>query len=124
MGSKYDDYELIYPNSAKKKTFMVISILKNRSINFNKRLLEEFPKQKVEMKIHPLAKEIVLKDQGDVMITLSKNGRIHNDDVIIKLEKNAIKLPAYYIFEKDQEEDTWGGELHYKNPNRGKKRSK
>lgn len=52
------------------------------------------------MKIHPLAKEIVLKDQGDVMITLSKNGRIHNDDVIIKLEKNAIKLPAYYIFER------------------------
>lgn len=36
MGSKYDDYELIYQTLQKKKTFMVISIL-NRSINFNKK---------------------------------------------------------------------------------------
>lgn len=119
MGFNFEEFEIIQPTSRRKKS-MVISILKNGSVNFNARLLEKFPKYEIEMRLHKDAKTILMRESGNVMIKLNKNGRIQNDNVIRALEKNKIKTPAYYVVERNDAEELWVGKLHYDNPNKGK----
>lgn len=119
MSFNFEEFEIIKPNSKRQKA-MVISILKNGSINFNTRLLEKFPRYELEMRIHKDGKIILIQEDGNVMIKLNKNGRIQNDNIISALEKSRIKFPAYYIVERNEEEGLWVGRLHYENPNKGK----
>ncbi|MBC8589656.1 hypothetical protein [Wansuia hejianensis] len=118
MDINLEDFKVIHPTS-RKQQLMVISVLKDGSVNFNTRLMEKFPMREVEIKIHYDARKILISDKGTVIIKLNKNGRIKNYEIIQELEKNKIKFPAYYVINWEEETGMGLGELHYYNPNSG-----
>ena len=119
MSINLEEFEVIQPTSGRQQD-MVISILKDGSVNFNHRLMEKFPQREVEIRMHKDSKKILIKDNPDVIIKLNKNGRIKNYNILQSLEKNKIKFPAYYVMGWDEETGMWVGELCYENPNKGK----
>ena len=118
MNINLEDFGVIQPSLGRQRA-MVISVLKDGSVNFNSRLMEKFPMREVEIKMDAEARRILINDEGNVIIKLNKNGRIKNYNIIQLLEKNKIKFPAYYVVNWKEEISMWLGELYYDNPNRG-----
>lgn len=118
MSINLNDFEIVQPSSRGQRK-LVISVLKNGTVNFNQKLMEKFPQREVEIRISSDAKKLLIKDQGDVIIKLPKSGRLKNPNIIQRLEKNKVKFPIYYVIKWEEDLSMWFGELFYNNPNNG-----
>lgn len=123
--SKYDfsDFEIIEP-SRRKKANMVLSVFEDGTVSANGKLLEHFPEYYTEVRLKNDGTEIVLLSKGKNRINLGKNGRIKNYDIVQKLKKSKVRMPAYYVGEWDEEEQLWIGKYSGYNPSRGEKHKK
>ena len=116
MSINLNDFEVVQPSTRGQRK-LVISVLKNGTVNFNQKLMEKFPQREVEIRISSDAKKLLIKDQGDVIIKLPKSGSIKNPNIIQRLEKNRVKFPIYYVIDWEEDLSMWLGELFYDNPN-------
>lgn len=114
-----DDFILIEPTNHKKKK-MVLSILKDGTIVFNRNLMQSFKNSEVEIWIKEDASIIRLNPEGNTRCKISKTGRNKNYHIFEFINERNIILPIYYVFEWDKEHKYLIGTISEKNPNLSK----
>lgn len=115
-----EDFITVQP-SAKRGAKMVVSILPDGTFAVNTQLLKCFPSKHAEVRMKSDGSQMLLIENGTVLLNFGKNGRIKNYNVMTTLQNLNKKLPLYYVGEWNDEKKMWLGEVSLENPNRSKK---
>ena len=118
-GNEYDfaDFITVQPSS-KRATKMVVSVLPDGTFAVNTPLLKCFSSRHAEVRLKADGSQMLLIENGVVLLNFGKNGRIKNYNVVAQLQDLNIKLPLYYVGEWNEEKRMWIGNLSPENPNR------
>lgn len=117
----FSDFVTISP-STKKEIELVVSIFEDGTFSLNSYLLKYFPQYTAEIKLKIDCSQLVLIKNGIQKISLGKNGRIKNYNIIKKLKDKKKKFPIYYVGEWDDQNEWWIGNMVSVNPNKPRKR--
>lgn len=117
----WKEFDVIEPR-ARKKTAMVATIVGNGETRLNSALLKRLGAGAAEFRLKKDGKILAVLPSGENTLAIHKSGVVKNYVLTEKIEKIKIKLPAYYVFEYDDENQALIGYHSAYNPN--SKRSK
>lgn len=118
-----EEFEVIRP-CARKYLQSVVSVMPDGTFSLNSSLLKEINNLKVGVLLKNDCSQLVLLKESDEPISIGKNGRVKNYNILEKFQSNKIKLPVYFVGYWNNSRSIWIGEIAKENPNAGRSRKK
>ena len=119
----WKEFDIIKPKS-RKDTMMVITITSSGEIRLNTALLKEIKTNAAEFRLKKDGKMLAVLPSGKQLLSFNKNGSIKNYSLVEKLDAVRVKLPAYYTFGYDNENQAFIGNYCAYNPNSRRSKDK
>ena len=114
----WKDFEPV-PHQSRREQLLYIKVTKDGSFMINSNLLRAIESSGYELHVAKDGRQLAIRTGEEIDIKLPKTGIVKNYDVVSKLHSKKIKMPVYYVGDKD-EDGNWLGELTYNNPRKPK----